>query len=375
MRVGIELIGRSLDALDTPAIIVDLNRLERNIAAMAQLASAANVALRPHAKSHKTAAIARRQMAAGANGITVAKLDEAEAYLATGIDDIFVANEVAGAHKWRRTAALQQRGRVAVGVDSLHLVNGLADAARSSGVTIPVLIEIDTGLHRAGLEPDGSVTELAAAIARCGQSLQLRGVFTHAGHAYGAHNRTDLERIGRAEADGAVEAASRIRQRGIECPVVSVGSTPTIRAVGALPGVTEIRPGNYVFFDRMQVGLGVATPQDCSQTVLATIISRPAHDRTVVDAGSKTFALDKGAHGLEALEGFGQDVAHGLILNRLSEEHGVIDAQPARVAVGDRLRFLPNHACTVANLADVLIGVRDEQVVEIMPVLVRGGGW
>jgi D-serine deaminase-like pyridoxal phosphate-dependent protein len=139
--------------------------------------------------------------------------------------------------------------------------------------------------------------------------------------------------------------------------------------------VTEIRPGNYVFFDRMQVGLGVATPEDCSQTVLATVISRPVRDRTVVDAGSKTFALDKGAHGLEALEGFGQDIAHGLVLNRLSEEHGVIDAQSAPVAVGDRLRFLPNHACTVANLADALIGVRGAQIVEIMPVLVRGGGW
>jgi D-serine deaminase-like pyridoxal phosphate-dependent protein len=369
------VIGRSLDKLDTPAVIVDLDRLERNVAAMAQMAVAAGVALRPHTKSHKTAAIAQRQLAAGASGITVAKLDEAEAYVANGIEDVFVANEVAGPRKWRRTAALQQRGSVAVGVDGEQIVSGLADAARSLGVTIPVLIEIDTGLHRAGLEPGESVADLAAAIVRCGPSLRLRGVFTHAGHAYGARSLSDLERIGRAEAEGAVEAARRIRQRGIDCPVVSVGSTPTIRAVGVLPGVTEVRPGNYVFFDRMQVGLGVATREDCSQTVLATIISRPSPDRTVVDAGSKTFALDKGAHGLEALEGFGQDVAHGLVLNRLSEEHGVVDAQPTQMAVGDQLRFLPNHACTVANLADALIGVRGEQVVEVMPVLVRGGGW
>jgi len=366
-------LGMPIDALDTPVVVVDLTRLERNIRHMAELATTARVSLRPHTKSHKTAAIARRQLAAGAHGITVAKLDEAEAYLSDGVDDIFVANEVAGPGKWARTAALQKRGSVAVGVDCLPAARGLEDAARAHGVTIPVLIEIDTGLHRAGLPPDASVADLAEAIVGFGH-LDLRGVFTHAGHAYGARDSDAVRQIGFDEARGAAAAAELIRARGIPCPVVSVGSTPTIRAVGAQPGVTELRPGNYVFFDRMQVALGAATLDDCSMSIITTVISRPTADRIVVDAGSKTFALDRGAHGLEALPGFGYAPEPGLVLERLSEEHGVITASGTTVAVGDRLRFQVNHACTVANLAQALVGVRDGRVEEVMPILVGGGG-
>jgi D-serine deaminase-like pyridoxal phosphate-dependent protein len=263
---------------------------------------------------------------------------------------------------------------VALGVDSAETVEGLARAAKAQGVTIPVLIEIDTGLHRAGLEPGQAVADLAEQIAHL-DGLELRGVFTHAGHAYGAHHVDEVRRIGHDEARGVLQAAELIRARGITCPVVSVGSTPTVCASGVLPGITEIRPGNYVFFDRMQVALGVTSVETCSQTVLATVISRPAPDRIVVDAGSKTFALDRGAHGLESLQGFGEDVTHGLVLGRLSEEHGVIaDERSSSVAVGDRLRFVTNHACTVANLADVLYGVRSDRVEEVFPVIVRGGG-
>ncbi len=367
-------IGSSVDELDTPAVLVDLDRLESNIAHMARLASEAGAALRPHTKSHKTIGIARRQLAAGASGITVAKLDEAEAFVREGVKDIFVANEVAGQHKWARAARLQSSATVALGVDSVETVEGLAQAANAHGVTIPVLIEIDTGLHRAGLEPAEEVAKLAEHIANL-RALEFRGVFTHAGHAYGAHNSDEVRRIAHDEAHGVIEAADLIRSRGIACPVISVGSTPTICASGVLPGVTEIRPGNYVFFDRMQVALGVTSVEACSQTVLATVISRPTPDRVVVDAGSKTFALDRGAHGLESLQGFGEDVSYGLVLSRLSEEHGVIvDERASSVAVGERLRFLTNHACTVANLAEVLYGIRGDSVEEAFPVLVRGGG-
>ncbi|MBV9354759.1 MAG: alanine racemase [Chloroflexi bacterium] len=365
--------GTSIDALDTPAVVVDLDRLERNVQAMAERARAAGVALRPHVKSHKTVEIARRQLGAGAAGITVAKLDEAEAYLDVGVADIFVANEVAGPTKWARAAALQERGSVALGVDSLDAARGLAAAAGTRAVTIPVLIEVDSGLHRAGLSPTDAVADLAQAIVAL-DHLDLRGVFTHAGHAYAAHGVDEVRAIARAEAGDASLAAELIRARRIPCPVVSIGSTPTICAAGVQPGVTEIRPGNYVFFDRMQVALGAATPDQCALSVLATVISRPAADRLVVDAGSKTFALDRGAHGLEALAGFGEDAEHGLVLSRLSEEHGVLQADGTSVAVGDRLRFSVNHACTVANLAATLIGVRADRVAEVMPVLVRGGG-
>ncbi len=363
-----------LDDLDTPAVVIDLDRLEHNIARMAKLAADAGVSLRPHTKSHKTAGIARRQLAAGSSGITVAKLDEADAYVKEGVRDIFVANEVAGRHKWQRAAELQQHASVAVGIDSLAVAHGLSEAAAERGVRIPVLIEVDTGLHRAGLEPGDTVADLAEQVAEL-RGVDLRGVFTHAGHAYGASSRAEVERIARDEARGVAESAAAMRAHGVACPVVSVGSTPTVCAAGVLPGVTEIRPGNYVFFDRMQAALGVTTREACSQTVLATIISRPTRERIVVDAGSKTFALDKGAHGLETLAGFGEDTQYGLVLERLSEEHGILTTTGAvELPVGTRLRFLTNHACTVANLAEVLYGVRNDVVEEVLPVLVRGGG-
>jgi len=366
-------LGTAIEVLDTPVVVVDLDRLDRNVRAMADLAAGAGVVLRPHTKSHKTVAVAQRQLAAGARGITVAKLDEAAAYLSVGIDDIFVANEVAGPRKWARAAALQEQGTVALGVDGLAAARGLDAAARARGVAIPVLIEIDCGLHRAGLPPGSAVAELAEAIAAL-QHLDLRGVFTHAGHAYAARDAAEVQRIGQAEAHAARLAAELIRGRGVPCPVVSVGSTPTIRVAGVQPGVTEIRPGNYVFFDRMQVALGAARSEECALRVITTVISRPTASRIVVDGGSKTFALDRGAHGLETLVGFGQDDAQGLILERLSEEHGVLEAASTSVVVGDRLCFQVNHACTVANLADLLVGVRDGRVAELMPVLVRGGG-
>ena len=205
-------------------------------------------------------------------------------------------------------------------------------------------------------------------------NLNLRGLFTHAGHAYGATSPAEVARIGRAEGEVLVETAALLREHGITCEVVSVGSTPTAHDSGAVPGVTELRPGNYVFYDRMQVALGVASLADCSLTVLTRVISRPASDRAVLDAGAKTFALDRGAHGMEAVAGFGQNREHGLIIERLSEEHGVMGVDGQAVQVGDRFRFVPNHACTVTNLAEVLIGVRGERVTEVMPVLVRGGG-
>jgi D-serine deaminase-like pyridoxal phosphate-dependent protein len=366
----------NLAQLDTPSVLVDLDILEANVHRMADFAARHGVKLRPHAKSHKTAGIARRQLAAGAVGLTVAKLDEAEAYLNAGFADLFVANQVIGPLKWRRLAELQAHGTVAVGVDSLEGARGIAEAARDVHTTLPVLIEIDTGLHRAGVPPGDQALDLARQLAAL-DGLDLRGVFTHAGHAYAATSPQEVQRIGQAEGELLVMTAERLRTHGIACPVVSVGSTPTAMIAGAVPGVTELRPGNYVFYDRMQVGLGSARPADCSLTVLSTVISRPTADRAILDAGSKTFALDRGAHGLETVLGFGQDDTLGLVLDHLSEEHGFIlldAAQAERVHVGDRLRIWPNHACTTANLAEVLYGMRGDRMEERLPVLVRGGG-
>jgi D-serine deaminase-like pyridoxal phosphate-dependent protein len=364
--------ARTLDQLDTPSVLVDLDVVERNVRRMAELARSFGVALRPHCKTHKTLEIARMQREAGASGLTVAKLDEAEVYLDDGHDDVFVANEVVGPAKWARLAAMQRRGRVAVGVDDFAVAEAMAAVARREGVTIPVLVEVDCGLKRAGLAPGEAAAALGERIARLA-GLELRGIFTHAGHAYGADDPIKVGPIALAEAAAVVETAELLRTRGVECPVVSVGSTPTVRISGAVDGVTEIRPGCYVFNDRMQVALGSAEPSDCALTVLASVISTPSADRAVVDAGSKTFALDRGAHGMDKLRGFGEDVSRGLVLERLSEEHGVL-GQSGELKAGERLRFVPNHACTVANLARNLVGLRSGEPTEQLPVVVAGGG-
>jgi D-serine deaminase-like pyridoxal phosphate-dependent protein len=368
-----DLVGRDVDELDTPTVLVDLDVLERNIERMAHFARQHGVSLRPHTKTHKTLGVALRQQAAGLNGLTVAKLDEAEAYLSAGFDDLLVANEVVGADKWQRLVDFQMRGSVAVGLDSREAADGLNAIASAAGVSVPVLVEVDSGLRRAGVLPGAPTLALAEHVARLA-SLRLRGVFTHAGHAYGAASPAEVARIGEHEGKVLVETAALLRADRLACEVVSVGSTPTAMHSGKVAGVTEIRPGNYVFYDRMQVGLGVATLDDCALSVLVRVISRPDATRAVLDAGSKTFALDRGAHGMDALAGFGQDREHGLVLQRLSEEHAVCEVQHQRIRVGDRLRIVPNHACTVANLAEVLVGVRSGRVTEIMEVLVRGGG-
>lgn len=372
-RAPLARVGQSIDELDTPVVVVDLDVLDANLRAMTEVAASAGVALRPHCKTHKTLQIARQQAAAGAAGLTVAKLDEAEAYLEDGHRDLFVANELFGATKWTRLAGMQRRGRVAVGVDAPAAAEGIAQVARREGVTIPLLIEIDCGLARAGLLPGDAPVALAELIDRL-PGVELRGVFTHAGHAYAADGPERLPEIARAEAASVLETAEAIRRRGIACPVVSVGSTPTARLAGAVPGVTEIRPGNYVFNDRMQVALETATYARCALSVLTTVGSAPTLDRAVCDAGSKTFALDRGAHGNDRLRGFGEDPGTGAVIERLSEEHGVLRPGRGGVRIGDRPRFVPNHACTVANLARQLVGVRAGVVRELLDVVVPGGG-
>lgn len=370
-----DLVGCTLDQVDTPALLVDLDRLEANIARMAAFAAEHHVALRPHAKSHKAAAIAQRQMRAGAVGLTVAKLDEAEAFVDAGFSDIFIANEVVGQQKWQRLVSLASRATLAVGVDDAEAVRGLADVARQQSSVVDVVIEVDTGLRRAGVLPGKSALDLAQALSAL-EGVRLRGIFTHAGHAYAARSTAEVAEIGRMEGETVVATAELLRAHGLACPVVSVGSTPTALTAGAVPGVTEIRPGNYVFYDRMQVGLGSAKASNCALTVLASVTSRPAADRVVVDAGSKTFALDRGAHGIESVAGYGEDADWGVILDHLSEEHGIILLRPGQSGptIGQHLRLIPNHACTTANLGEHLMGIRGNRIVEILPVIARGGG-
>lgn len=372
MAASAALVGLPWTAADTPALLVDLDRLERNLAEMAEVARRSGVDLRPHFKTHKSIAIARRQLAAGAVGLTVAKLDEAAILVDAGITDLLVAYEIVGEAKVARAMELARRARLTVAVDGIAAARALARGATNAGLRVPVLLEIDSGLRRCGVVP-ADAAALAAAVADL-PGVQVDGVFTHAGHAYSATDRAAVEAIAVAEAAAAGEAADRMRAAGVPVRTVSVGSTPTAARAAREAGVTEIRPGTYAFYDAVQVALGTTAADRPALSVAVTVISRPVPDRAVIDAGSKTLGLDRGAQGLNVVSGFGRPVDFDGSLDRLSEEHGILAIPPdSTLQVGDVLRLIPNHACTITNLGGEFLGIRDGRIEEVIPIDAAGG--
>lgn len=359
---------QTVEELETPAVLIDLDVLERNLATMSARARTAGVRLRPHAKTHKCPAIGRLQLAAGAVGLSLAKTSEAEVFVGHGFDDLFVAYPAVGADKGRRLLALAERARVSVGIDSLEGAASLARPFAEAGRELDVLLKIDVGYGRVGVVP-AAAPALARAVAGL-RGLRLRGLFTHAGHAYGARSAEDVAAIARHEGQALAELARSLRAGGLPIEEVSVGSTPTARVASQVAGVTECRPGNYVFHDATQVSLGTCALEDCALTVLATVVSVPGPGRAVLDAGSKTLSSDP----LRPVAG-----GHGWILgtdNRLSalsEEHGWVSlASGGELRVGQRVQVLPNHACVVVNLHDRLLGVRAGRVETVFDVAARG---
>ncbi|MBI5088913.1 MAG: alanine racemase [Actinobacteria bacterium] len=364
------LAYRLASQLDTPAVVVDLDRLDRNVAAMGRAARDWNVSLRPHIKTHKSRAIAMLQLAGGASGLSTAKLDEAEA-MATVCGDLFVAYPIVTAAKAQRVGDLASTVQnFLVGLDHESAVDVLVAAARRADQPQRVLVEVDSGLGRCGVDPSAA-GELARRAGRSGW-LEVVGVFTHAGHAYRATGIDEVRAAARSEVEAVLRAAQTLPSSDV-APIISVGSTPTTRVDVDRTGVTEVRPGNYVFLDRTQVHLGVATIEECSLSVIATVVS--AHQgRAVIDAGSKVFGLDRGGHGTASIEGFGVDTVTGLTVSWLSEEHGVITDPDGRLRVGDRVDVVPNHACVVTNLTAVLYGVRGGAIETTFTIDARGGG-
>ncbi len=366
-------LGGDWAHIDTPALLVDLDRLEANIKAMADQARRVGLDLRPHFKTHKSTAIARRQLAAGAVGITVAKLDEAETLIAAGIQvPILVAFQIVAAPKLDRAIRLAVDRPLTLAVDGADGAALLAGASEAAGTTLDVWIEIDSGLRRCGVLP-GDAPALARRIAEL-DSLRLIGMFTHAGQSYGARDAQEVEAIAAVETSAVVDAAVATRALGIPIETVSAGSTPTARFLDSSSGLTEMRPGTYVFYDELQVTLGTVDGDRCAVSVAATVVSRPARDRAVIDAGSKTFGLDRGAHSSSPLKDFGRVVDADGALVRLSEEHGVLEIPTSSsVSVGDRIRIVPNHVCSVSNLARKFYGLRGRVVEEIIEIEASGG--
>lgn len=361
-----------LNQLDTPSLLVDLTVLQQNIESMAALAQRTGRALRPMIKTHKSKDIVKMQMQAGMIGVLAAKLDEAEVMAEAGVNDITLAYPIIGETKQSRAAALVHRVSLTLSVDSFEAIAEATKIATLAKRTLPVLIIIDSGLHRLGVIAQ-DVVPLAQRI-REQPTLHLRGVATHAGQVYGA-DAGRVEAIAAEEAEAVIHAAEILRAAGYPIDVVAIGSTPTVRRGTPQPGITEIRPGNYVFNDGLQVALGSARLEDCAVSVLTTVISRPVPNRAVVDCGSKVLALDRGAHASDILTGFGLVKGHPTwVVERLSEELAVLRLpDEAQIRIGDRLQIIPNHACPVVNLFDEMIGVRHGRVERSFRVDARGG--
>lgn len=358
--------------LETPCLLVEQSRLERNLSRMAEHARTCSVDLRPHWKTHKSPDLARRQCELGAVGGTVAKGSEADVFLRAGFEDLVIATPVVDPRRIAHLLTSRGGARLAVLVESEEGRARWSRAAATCDRPVEVLLEVDVGMGRTGVAPGAAALPLARAISES-PGLELRGVLTHAGHGYSASSAEELETIGRAEGELLVDTARELRAAGLACPVVSVGSTPTVALSSKVPGVTEVRPGNYVFLDGIQVDLGVATPDDCALTVLATVLARPAPDRVVLDCGSKTLSSDAGRAGA-AQTGLGrfQDRPE-LRIARLSEEHAIVPVPAsAPYQVGDRVRVLPNHACATVNLHERLVIVDGSRVVQEWPIQARG---
>ncbi|HET9014707.1 MAG TPA: alanine racemase [Thermomicrobiaceae bacterium] len=359
------------EELDTPALVVDEATLRHNVEEMAAFAREYSVAVRPHLKTHKTVEIARMQRAAGATGFTCAKLGEAEALADAGVlDDVLLAYQIVGGHKLRRLLALMERARVAVAVDGLDGAATMAVACRDAGKTLDVMLEVNTGLDRAGVLPGEPALALAREITKM-PGLRLRGVMTHEGHVAKAANADELAPIARKAGEDLVGTADLLRAAGIPVETVSVGSTPAAWYTPTVPGVTEMRPGTYVFNDNSAFRFGRIGPEGCSLRILSTVISRPAPDRAVIDAGSKTLAMDPP----QFRSGYGYIVEHpDATIVRVSEEHGVVELPPSArdLRVGDRVHVIPNHVCPTVNLQDELFVVRDRGLVDRWEVVARG---
>ncbi|WP_288426945.1 D-TA family PLP-dependent enzyme [uncultured Agrobacterium sp.] len=354
------LTDQQIAELNTPAVVVDLDIARKNIARFQELADRHGLNVRPHIKTHKLPAIAEMQLAAGAIGITCQKVSEAEAMVAgsEAIKDVLITYNIVGETKLGHLRALSEKVRLSVVADSEYVARGLSDAFADAEKPLTVLVECDTGANRCGVSTPQAAEALAVSIHEA-PGLVFGGLMT-----YPAPNGEAAVQSFMMEAKRLIEA------RGISVPVITSGGTPSMMHLAEAPVVTEYRPGTYVYNDRSLVSRGVCAWEDCALNVIATVVSVPAENRAIIDAGSKALTSDR-----FGLTGYGHVLGRDdIVIDQLSEEHGrLVSAGPIGLKVGDKLRIVPNHACVVTNMVDSLtvIGEGREQP-EVWPVAARG---
>jgi D-serine deaminase-like pyridoxal phosphate-dependent protein len=351
--------------LDTPALIVDLDIMERNLERVAAYCAKHDLRLRPHTKTHKSTFLARKQLALGAAGLTVAKVGEAEVMLGAQPADLLVAFPVIGEPKLRRLSEIARGTQVSVALDSLAAAAPLSAAAQTAGVEFGVLIEVDVGLGRVGVMP-AEALDLARAVAAL-PHLRFRGITFYPGHIRDQNEQkiaelsTTIRRLG-----------DEFECAGLKTEIISGGSTPLLYRSHDIEGLNEIRPGTYVFNDMNTVSSGGCTLEECAASMLVTVISHRKGDKIIIDGGSKTFSSDRDATGSAT---FGRLVeAPAASFHKMNEEHGFVDTRGVArdFEIGEKLRIIPNHICVAVNLHEIVYGVRGDKVEELWKVEARG---
>jgi D-serine deaminase-like pyridoxal phosphate-dependent protein len=361
----------SVETVPTPALLVDGPTLVENVARMAARADAAGVELWPHAKTHKSRQIARLQREHGAAGLSVATVREAACFAEAGFERLLIAYPPVG--DWRVDAllALAKEVEVRVVVETLESAALLDDACRRAGVRVAYLWEVDCGLGRCGSPPGATTAELVATAVRQFSHTAFDGLMTFGGHAYAAADAAGITAAANDEKDALAETADALEARGIEVRARSAGTTPTAHELTEAGPITELRPGNYVFYDATQVTLGIADEKQCALSVLATVVARPASRRLILDCGSKALAAERLSP---------RSLTYGVVLDhpelaveRLFEEHAVLTStDPTEIPLGARLRVVPNHSCATTNLHSRMFVIEDDEISDVWTVDARG---
>jgi D-serine deaminase-like pyridoxal phosphate-dependent protein len=356
--------------LDTPAVLVDLDVMGRNLTRLADYCQQKDLKLRPHVKTHKIPGLARAQIANGATGLTVAKVGEAEVMAEAGVKDILVAYPIVGPQKAERLARLAERVQVSVALDSEDAAQVLARAAQAARVTFRILVELDVGFRRCGIADEREALDLAQRVAGL-PGLEFNGLMFYPGHLLvEPPQQLEMLKAVNHQLDKTLDVFERA---SLPIPVVSGGSTPTAYISHLFHGVNEIRPGMYLFNDRNMLGAQVTTIEHCALFVLVTVVSIAVQGQAIVDGGTKTFSSDRFLSGDRSGFGLVREDSTAQ-LSTMSEEHGQLDLSNSvrKYRIGEKLTVIPNHVCTTINMHDVIYGVRSDRVEEQWIVAARG---
>lgn len=361
--------------LDTPSLLINREIMMDNIQKMQAYADQYNVHLRPHTKTHKMPKLAKLQEEAGAKGITVAKVGEAEVMAENGLNDIFIANQIVGEVKLNRIKKLAETIDISFGIDCIEQIEMIEKVFQGSDKPAQVLAEIEVGENRSGVVEEDYFMELVKYINNC-SNVQLIGVFSHDGHTYKAKDLEECRRLYNESQKRTLRFAQLAKENGAPIETVSIGSTPPLmHDFGVMDGITELRVGTYILMDASQ-GNAIGSYSKCAATVLTTVISKPTHERVITDVGAKGITMQSRSEGICATTGLGyiKGFDHDVHIDQVYDEHAIIYDEKFRnqVSIGDKVEIIPNHICPVCNLYDYAYLVSGDEVVEEIPILARG---